>query len=238
MRPYALPSLLFALAGAASGCIPGDANIVGGLSLDAGVVEAVCTPGCSATQRCVNGACVGDGLFRATLTWSRPGDLDLHVVTPSGSTINYLSRSGGGGTLDRDDTSGTGPENVFWTSAPPPGDYVVCVIPFRIDATTSFRLDVRHPTLGVVSRTGTREPAAAATSATCSRTSPYFLEVYTSGGGAGDAGAVDASVLPDVQALPDVQVASDAKTFPDIQLPIDVELPDVSLFPDAGAPAD
>lgn len=226
MRPHAPASLLFALACAASGCIPGDSNIVGGVAVDSGVVAAVCNPGCSAAQRCVNGACVGDGLFRATLTWNLPGDLDLHVVTPSGTVINYLSRTGGGGSLDRDDTTGTGPENVFWTTAPPVGDYVVCVIPYRISATTSFRLDVRHPTLGLVSRMGTRAPSTDASSATCSRTSPFYLDTFTIGAGATDAGAADASVLPDVQG------------FPDVQLPIDVELPDVSLFPDAGAAAD
>jgi hypothetical protein len=232
MRPYAPASLLFALACAAHGCIPGDSNIVGGVAVDSGVVAAVCTPACSAAQRCVNGVCVGDGLFRATLTWDRPGDLDLHVVTPSGAVINYITRSGGGGSLDRDDTAGTGPENVFWTTAPPVGDYVVCVIPYRISATTSFRLDVRHPTLGVLSRTGTRAPSTDGSTATCSRTSPFYLDTFTIGAATADAGTTDASVLPDVQGLPDVP------GFPDIQLPIDVELPDVSLFPDAGAAAD
>lgn len=238
MRSSALAPLLFGLAVAAAGCLPGDSNVVGSPPIDASadVGELVCTPACSASQRCVNGACIGEGIFRTTLTWNIPGDLDLHMVLPSGQTISFRNRSAGGGTLDRDDTTGIGPENIFWTAAPPAGDYVVCVIPYNISATTSFRLDIRHPTLGVISRQGMRSPSGKGSSATCSRTSPFFVEAFTIGGSAPtDGGADDVpATLPDVPVTPpDVPVG-----LPDVELP-DVSLPDITLpTDDAGTPAD
>lgn len=207
-----------------SGCIPGDSNIVG----LAPAAAVTCPTACGATQRCVNGACVADGLFRATLTWDRPGDLDLHVVTPAGETISYRNRAAGGGALDRDDTTGTGPENVYWTATPPFGEYLVCVIPFAIRESTSFVLDARLPSGALDRRTGTLTAAQASTTAACSRTSPFLVVTYTISAGVPDAGtpdasapvdaapATDAPVTPDLPALPDVPEAPDAGALPDV----------------------
>lgn len=52
------------------------------------------------------------GPITATLTWSSPGDIDLHTYEPS-SHVYYAARQGYVGYLDRDDTSGTGPEHYY-----------------------------------------------------------------------------------------------------------------------------
>jgi len=104
--------------------------------------EPVCSPPCAGNQACVAGVCVGSGRLRITLTWGTPGDVDLHVLTPGGERIYYAHRSAAGGQLDRDDTSGTGPENVYWDGAPPPGAYTICVDPYRVSGATSFEVTV------------------------------------------------------------------------------------------------
>ena len=200
------------------GCIPADSNIVG----PAPVGAVACTPACSAAQRCVNGFCVGEGLLRFTLTWDHPGDVDLHVVTPGGQTVSWRNTSAGGGALDRDDVRGTGPENVFWSAAPPLGTYVVCAIPYAITQPTSFALDVRLPSGATDRRLGMRAPDATAPSAACSAASPFFVASYTLTDGVADAGSPDAGALPDGFTLPDVQ------GFPDLP-----ELPDLPGLPDA-----
>ena len=55
--------------------------------------------------------------------------MDLHVIDPSGEEIYYQHKtSASGGTLDRDDTHGPGPENIFWPKgAAPTGTYKVFV---------------------------------------------------------------------------------------------------------------
>ena len=102
----------------------------------------MCQGGCRPNQVCVNGACVGTGDLRFTLTWDQPGDVDLYVVTPGGRTISYRARQADSGTLDRDDRTGTGPENVFWADDPPAGTYLVCVNPYRIQRPTNFTVQV------------------------------------------------------------------------------------------------
>lgn len=76
---------------------------------------------------------VGDPQF--TLIWDTPVDLDLHVVEPGGKEIYWEERNGNrGGELDRDNTKGFGPENVYWMhkdeatgervkGVGPPGEY-------------------------------------------------------------------------------------------------------------------
>lgn len=90
----------------------------------------VCVPTCSSNQACSNGVCVGVGEFGITVTWSRPGDGDIHVQTPSGKLIMYNNKgpstSTDNGQLDVDDQRGTGPENVFWNGTAPIGVYNVC----------------------------------------------------------------------------------------------------------------
>jgi len=71
----------------------------------------------------------GHGDFQATLTWDTTADLDLWVTDPYGETIRWSNpSSASGGQLDRDDTDGFGPENIFWPpGAAPEGDYLVQV---------------------------------------------------------------------------------------------------------------
>jgi uncharacterized protein YfaP (DUF2135 family) len=94
---------------------------------------------------------VGTGNLRFTVTWNVPGDIDLWVRTPNGKVISYMnvgpSATTDFGNLDADDTSGTGPENVFWSSAytPPRGTYVVCVNPYSLRGQTTYTLTVSQP---------------------------------------------------------------------------------------------
>jgi hypothetical protein len=75
----------------------------------------------------VAGVCVGSGQLRFSSTWSRPGDIDVWVTTPSGATIGWQRQTADGGRQDKDDTSGTGPENIYWEVTPVSGVYSVCV---------------------------------------------------------------------------------------------------------------
>ena len=52
------------------------------------------------------------GPITATLTWNIPGDIDLHSFEPT-AHVYYINREGAVGYLDRDDTSGTGPEHYY-----------------------------------------------------------------------------------------------------------------------------
>jgi hypothetical protein len=132
-----------------------------------------CVPG----SVCAQGACIGQGALRFTLTWDRPGDVDLHVVTPGGREIYYGARTQDGGELDRDDTTGTGPENVFWAASPPAGSYLLCVVPFSVTGATSFTLSIVRTPGGEVSSTrGTR--SASTGNVACSRASPDFVTEF------------------------------------------------------------
>lgn len=59
------------------------------------------------------------GPITATLTWSSPGDIDLHTYEPvltnfgEKSHVYYANRQGFIGYLDRDDIVGTGPEHYY-----------------------------------------------------------------------------------------------------------------------------
>ena len=161
-------------------CVTGDRrHCVADGSATANLVCAQCNPAlpCVPGSTCANGLCVGQGALRFTLTWDRAGDVDLHVVPPGGEEIYYNARSQQGGTLDRDDTTGTGPENVFWASSPPAGSYLVCVVPYRITGPTNFRLAiVRSPGAEEPAITGTR--TASTGNLACSRTSPTFVTEF------------------------------------------------------------
>jgi hypothetical protein len=64
------------------------------------------------------------GNIVATLTWQTPADVDLHGYEPNGgSHVYYAARQGTTAQLDRDDTTGTGPENIFVCGNPTVGSY-------------------------------------------------------------------------------------------------------------------
>ncbi|WP_437933073.1 EGF domain-containing protein [Sorangium sp. So ce341] len=115
-----------------------------------------CANACAANQSCVASACVGSGNLGVSVTWSRPGDLDLFVSTPSGKLISWMNPGPYAdtdfGQLDRDDVLGTGPENIFWDIGvtPPSGTYHVCLQPlFLIPPTVltpvNYTVTVRRP---------------------------------------------------------------------------------------------
>ncbi|MFO0630999.1 MAG: hypothetical protein U0325_35970 [Polyangiales bacterium] len=139
--------------------------------------ESTCAPVCAAGQTCVNRVCVGNGPLRVSLTWDVAGDMDLHLVPPGGAEIYYNRRAVAGGQLDRDDTTGTGPENVYWSATPPSGTYLVCVVPYRIPRATNFTLTVNRPGMPAQRFTGSR--AASSGNAACSATSPHFVGMFT-----------------------------------------------------------
>ncbi len=67
---------------------------------------------------------VGDPQF--TLIWDSPADLDLHVIEPGGTEIDWVNRNGErGGELDVDNMKGFGPENVYWVEARDPDGKVL-----------------------------------------------------------------------------------------------------------------
>ena len=90
---------------------------------------------------------LGTGDVQVTLTWGGGVDLDLHVIDPSGTEINYSSPSSpSGGTLDTDAQSGCTScvENIFWpTGGAPPGEYQVFVVNFSGSPSSSYTLDIR-----------------------------------------------------------------------------------------------
>lgn len=68
----------------------------------------------------------GYGAIKVTLTWNTTSDIDLWVTDPNGVKIYFDNpSSNSGGILDFDDTDGYGPENIFWSENPPPGQYKV-----------------------------------------------------------------------------------------------------------------
>ena len=154
-----------------------------------------CGVTCTASQVCSNGSCIGNGHLRFTLNWDRPGDVDLHVVPPCGTDIFFQHRSDCGGELDRDDTTGTGPENTFWRTTAPSGTYLVCVVPFaNVAVPTESTVEVF---IGTTLQTTLRRTlnSTGTMSTECSRTSPNFVGEFTLGGG-GDGGVPTDVVTP------------------------------------------
>ncbi len=75
---------------------------------------------------CVDVLELGSGTLQISLSWDNTADVDLWVTDPSDTTIYYYNRSSRtGGSLDRDDRNGYGPENIFWENAPDGFYYVV-----------------------------------------------------------------------------------------------------------------
>lgn len=71
---------------------------------------------------------LGTGALQVSLSWNTATDQDLYVVDPNSETIYYSNKiATSGGQLDRDDTDGFGPENIFWLENAPDGEYKVSV---------------------------------------------------------------------------------------------------------------
>lgn len=76
---------------------------------------------------------VGTGDIQIQLTWGKavPGiDLDLWVTDPNGDKCYYITpQVPSGGNLDRDNKCANyidgRPENIFWESSPPNGEYII-----------------------------------------------------------------------------------------------------------------
>jgi hypothetical protein len=143
------------------------------LPTDRGDVQANCDGG----QRSVNGVCVMDGELTFTLTWDRPGNMDLHVVTPGTLEIYAGDPMEDDGTLEADDATGTGPENIYWSIEPPPGDYVVCAVPNEIAGPTTFTMTARYHGAIIAETTGTSPESLG--DALCSETAVSFVATVT-----------------------------------------------------------
>jgi hypothetical protein len=91
----------------------------------------------------ISGAAEPAGALVISLRWDTQADLDLHVTVPGGAVIwkGDISPPGSGGLLDFDANAscvidGRRVENAIWTSAPPPGHYLVRVDTFSLCAET------------------------------------------------------------------------------------------------------
>jgi uncharacterized protein YfaP (DUF2135 family) len=83
--------------------------------------------------------------------------MDLHVLPPCGTEIYYGQLTACGGTLDADDTSLRGPENIFWPTSFTPGRYYVCPEAFSSTvANATWTLVVIRGGVEVARRTGVR----------------------------------------------------------------------------------
>ena len=70
-------------------------------------------------ETCIDVLELGSGALQISLSWNNTADVDLWVTDPSGTRIYWDNTSSQtGGSLDRDDTDGYGPENIFWDNAP------------------------------------------------------------------------------------------------------------------------
>lgn len=82
-------------------------------------------------QKCNNSEGIdigGTGKLKVTLLWDFPGDIDLHIIEPSGNEIYYANKRNwlSGGYLDVDNQQGGegAAENIYWKE-PPSGQYKV-----------------------------------------------------------------------------------------------------------------
>ncbi len=151
-----------------------------------------CGHRCAATEACVAGVCVGNGQLRISMTWDVMGDLDLAVVPPCGTEIYYGRLNACGGTLDVDSCPAlsrsssypggsdpcTGPENVYWPSAPASGTYIVCANPWEQGSgPMNFRITVTRGTTTLRTWTGTRRGSAGYVR--CTRSAASYVGEFT-----------------------------------------------------------
>ena len=79
-----------------------------------------------ATTSCISVIRLGTGSLQISLSWDNVSDLDLIVHSPKGETVHRpRPGSSNGGTFDREDADGFGPENIFWEADAPNGVYTV-----------------------------------------------------------------------------------------------------------------
>ena len=70
-------------------------------------------------ETCIDVLELGSGILQISLSWDNTADVDLWVTDPSDTRIWWVNTSSAtGGSLDRDDIDGYGPENIFWDNAP------------------------------------------------------------------------------------------------------------------------
>jgi len=115
---------------------------------------------------------VASGELQFTLMWDSTTDLDLHVLDPGGTEINYGRKfSATGGELDVDDTNGFGPENIYWNTDAPVGTYLVGVRNFTGSAAANYTLTVTKRGVSTVTR-GSLPAVAMIASSTLTVTMP------------------------------------------------------------------
>jgi uncharacterized protein YfaP (DUF2135 family) len=84
--------------------------------------------------------------------------MDLHILTPCQTEIRYDNRLSCNGTLDTDDQTGTGPENVVWETAAPSGTYLICPVAYsRAVVGATYTLIIFRDGAEVYQTTGTRD---------------------------------------------------------------------------------
>ncbi|MFK5855279.1 MAG: hypothetical protein QM503_04045, partial [Bacteroidota bacterium] len=85
-----------------------------------------------------------DGVLQIGLSWNtNETDIDLWVTDPAGELLYYGNpTSASGGYLDRDDTDGYGPENIYWVSNIPDGDYFIQVHYYSGEPVTNYEVKV------------------------------------------------------------------------------------------------
>lgn len=101
------------------------------------------------TEVTINVLRLGTGAVQVSLSWDDTTDQDLYVTDPGNNTIYFVNDSSPtGGELDRDDTSGYGPENIYWLQNAPDGRYVVRVNAYSAapsSTPTNYYLTVSYP---------------------------------------------------------------------------------------------
>jgi hypothetical protein len=98
----------------------------------------------SASRLVIVGVVLGAGDMQATLSWNSNADIDLHVIEPNGTHVYFASRTGVTARLDRDDTDGFGPENIFvGQGGAASGVYQIFIVHFSRTVNTTSTISIR-----------------------------------------------------------------------------------------------